>query len=80
MTSVFSIKKYQAKKVKKPLLVVRRQCSLSLDKLSLCRWNPIIGDRMVFVKHDWTKLDLLDTEKKVLITKEPIQLQREGNS
>ena len=39
-----------------------------------CRWNPLLGSPLVAVKFDRAQLNLIDSEKKSLIHKEPILL------
>ena len=48
------------------------------DAVGRCRWCSVKGEPLLFVKHKENQLNLLDTEKKTLLLKNPIQLEKKG--
>lgn len=49
------------------------------DPHGRCRWSKNVGEPFLFVKYDLGRLNVLDVEKKTLILKSPIQLERESS-
>ena len=50
-----------------------------LDDRGRCRWSTDAGEPILFVKHDWNKLNILDVEKKALVLKNSVVTEHEGN-
>ena len=50
----------------------------SLDDCSRCRWSTNPDEPLLFVKYDWSLLNILDTEKKALILKSPVEIESIG--
>ena len=46
----------------------------SEDLYGCCRWSTHVDEPLLFVKHTMSLLNILDTEKKALTLKEPIQI------
>ena len=46
----------------------------SSDYYGRCRWSINTGESLIFVKYDMNKLNIIDTEKKVLTLKQPLQV------
>ncbi len=53
-------------------------CWYSLDWTGRCRWSFNIGEPLLFVKFKSNKLNLLDVEKKALILRIPVELEKSG--
>ena len=47
----------------------------SLDKYARCRWSTNPDEPLLFVKCDWTLLNILDVEKEALILKSPVDFE-----
>ena len=50
----------------------------SLDALGRCKWSSHPDEPLLYVKYDQRLLNILDTEKKALILKSPIQIDSAG--
>ena len=46
----------------------------STDYYGRCRWSTNSDEPLLFVKYDFKKLNILDSEKKIMTLKEPMQL------
>lgn len=44
---------------------------------SLCRWSTNVSDPSIFVKYRDRFLDIIDTEKELLMLTKPIQLEKD---
>ena len=47
----------------------------SLDDVGRCRWSSNPDEPLLYVKHDGNLLNILDTEKKALILKSPVEIE-----
>lgn len=47
------------------------------DETGRCRWSTHSGEPLLFIKYDKRMLNIVDTEKKVFILKDPFELERE---
>lgn len=43
------------------------------DDYSRCRWSPTIGSSILFLKHNFGHINMLDVERKALILKESVK-------
>ena len=50
-----------------------------LDAMARCRWSAVIGDSAIFAKHNYNKLNLIDVEKKELLFKASVELEKQHN-
>ena len=46
-----------------------------LDFYARCRWSPNAGEPLLFVKYSGLLLNILDTEKKTAILKDPVEIE-----
>lgn len=50
------------------------------DAVSRCKWSTNVGEPLLFVKYDFSKLNVLDVEKHSLTLKHPICLEGKTGS
>lgn len=50
-----------------------------LDDFSRCRWSTNAGEPLLFIKYSGKQLNIFDAEKRVLLMKTPIELEKQCN-